>query len=363
MQLFFFTKYTRAGPSSRYRTFQYLLTLEAAGLRFTVSPLFSDAYLAHKYAQGRPRISDVICAFAQRLWAVLTLPSETLVVIEYELLPWFPAVLERWLAWRGCRMVVDYDDALFHQYDSHPNMWVRRLLGGKIGTVMRLAHTVVAGNAYLAEYALRAGALRVDVIPTVIDLAGYPVKDIDSTSEVFTIGWIGSPSTAGYLRDIAPALARVCMDGRARVRIIGSGPIELPSVPVEIVAWREETEVNEIRGFDVGIMPLPDEPWARGKCGFKLIQYMACGLPVVASPVGVNTEIVTEGISGHLANSIDEWVDALQTLQDDKETRQSMGHEGRQRVKNRYCLQVTANLWVELLKKLHNTASEEKRNV
>ncbi len=94
-------------------------------------------------------------AFARRLWAVLTVPRAAVVVIEYELLPWFPAVLERWLAWRGCRMVVDYDDALFHQYDANPNRWVRRLLGRRIATVMRMAHTVVAGNTYLADYARR----------------------------------------------------------------------------------------------------------------------------------------------------------------------------------------------------------------
>lgn len=344
-----FTKYTRSGASSRYRSFQYLPAFEAACLRLTVSPLFDDAFLGHKYAHGSARISDVLRAFARRLWAVMTVPRAAVVVIEYELLPWFPAVLERWLAWRGCRMVVDYDDALFHQYDAHPNPWVRRLLGRKIATVMRLAHTVVAGNAYLADYARRAGALRVEVIPTVIDLARYPVKDAAGAPEVFTIGWIGSPTTARYLRDIAPALAQVCQDRRARVRLVGSGPVELPGVPMEVVAWSEETEVDEIRGFDVGIMPLPDEPWARGKCGFKLIQYMACGLPVVASPVGVNSEIVTNDFNGYLATTHVDWVQALDKLLQDADLRRRMGNEGRQRVENHYCLQVSAPRWVELL--------------
>lgn len=350
VNLTFFTKYTRAGASSRYRSYQYLPALEAASLGFTVSPLFDDAYLAHKYAHGRARPGDVLGAFVRRLWAALSAPRGSVVVIEYELLPYFPALLERWLAWRGCRMVVDYDDALFHQYDNHPNKWVRRLLGRKIASVMRLAHTVVAGNGYLADYARRAGAPRVAVIPTVIDLARYPVKDEASAGGVFTIGWIGSPSTARYLRDIAPALAEVCKEGRARVRLIGAGPIELPGVPVEVIPWREDSEVDEIRRFDVGIMPLPDEPWARGKCGFKLIQYMACGLPVVASPVGVNGEIVEEGGNGFLATDRAAWVRALEALRGDADLRERMGAAGRRRVEERYCLAVTGPRVVEVLK-------------
>jgi glycosyltransferase involved in cell wall biosynthesis len=350
MKLMFFTKYTRSGASSRYRSLQYLPSLDASGLSYSVNPLFDDVYLAHKYAHGRARFGHVLCAFARRLWVVLKVPRTAVVVIEYELLPWFPAVLERWLAWRGCRMVVDYDDALFHQYDAHPNPWVRRLLGRKIATVMRLAHTVVAGNAYLADYARRAGAARVEVIPTVIDLARYPVMGAGGASGVFTIGWIGSPSTARYLRDIAPALAKLCRDGRARVRLVGSGPVDLPGVPLEVVAWSEKTEVDEIRRFDVGIMPLLDEPWARGKCGFKLIQYMACGLPVVASPIGVNSEIVDDGVNGYLISTTDEWVLALESLMADAELRRQMGAAGRKRVEEKYCLAVTVPKFVELLK-------------
>ena len=151
----------------------------------------------------------------------------------------------------------------------------------------------------------------------------------------------GSSSTARYLRDIAPALARVCRDGRARVRLVGSGSVDLPGVPVEGVGWREEAEVDEIRSFDVGIMPLPDAPWARGKCGFKLIQSMACGLPVVASPVGVNGEIVADGADGFLARDAGEWVAALARLKGDAALGGRLGKAGRRKVEARYCLQVT----------------------
>jgi glycosyltransferase involved in cell wall biosynthesis len=272
-----------------------------------------------------------------------------LVLIEYELFPWFPALFERLLAWRGCRMVVDYDDALFHQYDAHPNPWVRRLLGSKIATVMRLAHTVVVGNAYLAAYARSAGARRVELIPTVVDLVRYRVKDAARNSDNFTIGWIGSPSTARYLHEIAPALARLCRDGRARVRVVGSGPLNLPGVAMEVVAWSEETEVEEILGFDVGVMPLPDEPWARGKCGFKLVQYMACALPVVASPVGVNSEIVEDGVNGFLACGEADWVAALERLKENAALGKRLGKEGRRKVEEQYCLQVTGARFAALL--------------
>lgn len=350
LNLLFLPKYSRSGASSRYRSFQYFPAIQVASLRFRVSPLFDDVYLANKYLNGRARVWDVVRALSRRIWVVLTVQRGSVVLIEYELLPYCPALLERWMLWRGCQMVVDYDDALFHQYDAHRQPLVRLLLGNKIAYVMQQAMTVVAGNAYLADYASRAGASRVEIIPTVVDLARYPLEESKSWHRVFTIGWVGSPSTALYLKEIAPALAKLCKGGRARVCVLGAGLIDLKDVPVEVIDWHENTEVDEIRRFDVGIMPLPDEPWARGKCGFKLIQYMACGLPVVASPVGVNSEIVDNAINGYLASTTDEWVLALETLMADAELRRRMGAAGRKRVEEKYCLAVTAPRLVEVLR-------------
>lgn len=347
----FLTKYARNGASSRYRTFQYLPLLEQAGIRCEVRPLFDEAYLVHRYTSGRGQIRDILRAFLRRLAALVTARRFDLVVIEYELLPYFPALLERLLRWVGVPYVVDYDDALFHQYDRHKNGWVRRLLGDKIAHVMSGAHLVTAGNAYLADYARRAGAKRVEIIPTVIDLERYPrAAATQPPNSIFTIGWIGSPATAKYLQAIAPALAAVCADGMGRVRLIGSGPVDLPGVPVEVLQWDETTEVNTMQQFDVGIMPLPDEPWERGKCGFKLIQYMACSLPVVASPVGVNCEIVEPGVNGFLARTTEEWAQALGTLLDDAGLRQRMGQAGRLKVEEGYSLQVTGPRLAELIK-------------
>ncbi|KPV39569.1 glycosyl transferase family 1 [Thiohalorhabdus denitrificans] len=348
-KVLFLTKYARKGASSRYRTFQFLPYLEAAGFRCTVSPLFDDSYLAHKYSSGRARWRDVVGAFGGRLRAILGSRRFDLVVIEKELLPYSPALLERLLGWAGVPYVVDYDDALFHQYDRHPRPWVRWLLGRKIARVMRGAALVTAGNEYLAGYARRAGAPRVEVLPTVVDLDRYPAPAGPGGNAVFTIGWIGSPTTAQYLEKIAPALARVCADGQARVRLIGSGKVDLPGVPHEVIPWREGEEAEQLRAMDVGIMPLPDTPWERGKCGFKLIQYMACGLPVVASPVGVNADIVEDGINGYLAGDEEAWVAALNRLKGEPERRQEFGKAGRSKVEGEYSLEVTAPRFARLL--------------
>jgi glycosyltransferase involved in cell wall biosynthesis len=152
--------------------------------------------------------------------------------------------------------------------------------------------------------------------------------------------------TAKYLDLIRPALVEVCRGGKGRLLFVGSGQIEFEHVAIEIRSWTEETEVSDIQNFDVGIMPLPDEPWERGKCGYKLIQYMACGKPVIASPVGVNQMIIEQGVNGFLAN----WVNALRELRDNVPLREAMGYAGRLKVEKNYCVQVTAPRMAEILR-------------
>lgn len=349
--ILFLTKYSRKGASSRYRTLQYIPYLEQSGFQCTVSPLFDDAYLEYRYQHGRVQKLAVLGAFLKRLKAMISFRRFDLLVVEYELFPYFPAWVEQLLAWVGVPYVVDYDDAIFHQYDQYKRALVRGFLGRKIARVMQGASLVIVGNSYLADYAEQSGARKIEIIPTVVDWARYSFSERENmTADNFTIGWIGSPSTVKYLEAVAPALAEVCAQGRGRVQLIGSGPVELPDVPVTVLPWDEATEVDQLRQLDVGIMPLPDEPWERGKCGFKLVQYMACGLPVVASPVGVNAEIVNDGENGFLAADHASWVHALTVLRDDRELGLGLGRAGRTKVEQQYCLQVTAPKLAALLK-------------
>lgn len=245
--------------------------------------------------------------------------------------------------------MVDYDDAEFHRYDNHRLGAVRFLLGKKLDGVMRGAAMVIAGNDYIAEHARRAGAARVELLPSVVDLDRYPPA-APPRSNVFTIGWIGTPITAQFLHLVAPALREICRDGAARLVAIGSGPLDLPGVSVEVKPWSEENEVRDLQEFDVGIMPVLDTPHNRGKCGLKLIQYMATSHPVVGTPIGVNTEIIQQGKNGFQADSVAEWVQVLETLRADAALRQRMGQEGRKMVEQRYSLAVAAPRLVKLLR-------------
>lgn len=337
----FLTKYSREGASTRYRFLQYFPYLEAKGVWCTFSPLTDAAYLKNLYTFRRGSLDDYARALSRRVRALLSIHKYDVVVVEYEILPYFPPVFEMALKILKIPYIVNYDDAIFYRYNQNPRPWVRVLLGNKIDMVMRDAKIVIAGNRYLAHYAGKTGAPRVEMLPTVVDMERYPEAPRKDNA-IFTIGWIGSPSTTKYLEDIAPALASVCEGGRGKVVLIGARAVELPGVPVETRPWSEESEVRDLESCDVGIMPLYDGLWEKGKCGLKTIQYMACALPVVVSPVGVNREIVEDGVTGILASSNEEWARALTALRDDKDLRQRLGLAGRKRVQERYSVQVTA---------------------
>jgi glycosyltransferase involved in cell wall biosynthesis len=336
-----FTRYCEAGSSSRIRVYQFRDYLEEKGFEVQISPLLDRDYLLLLYKRKQRGVRAILRGILNRVRELRSLKGYDLIWVEKELFPWFPLVAERFLC-TGIPYILDYDDAIFHNYDLHPRWAVRRLLGKKIDTIMTGAAMVIVGNDYLAQRAIRAGARRVEILPSVVDLSKYPGVQEKTREEPFTIGWIGSPSTTKHLLEAESALKQVCRNRGGKIVLIGAGENPFSGLMATLCEWDGEREAEEIGNFDVGIMPLPDNPWERGKCGFKLIQYMACGKPVVASPVGVNREIVVDGVTGYLASSYDEWVRALERLKSDPELRKTMGANGRRMVEEKYCLQVTA---------------------
>lgn len=214
------------------------------------------------------------------------------------------------------------------------------MLGSKIDGVMHRADLVTAGNPYLAQRAASAGSSRIELLPTVVDLDRYPLVEAGKVGSAVVVGWIGSPSTAGYLQKVSPAAARLKDMYDVHFVAIGARPDQVAGTPFEAILWTESTEVEELQRLDIGIMPLDDGPWEQGKCGYKLIQYMACQHPVVASPVGVNNQIVEHGQNGFLAQDGKDWEMRLAQLIEDRDLRRSFGRRGRRDVERTYSLQV-----------------------
>jgi len=356
MKVLLLLKYPRKGASTRLRSLQYLPLLQAAGFEVKVSSLFDEEYLDRLYQKGKRSIVSVVSLYLRRLNVLRRANQYDLIWIEKEIFPYVPATAERILKMASIPYVVDYDDAIFHNYDLSTNPVIRYVLGAKIDAVMRHSTCVVAGNQYLAARAWQAGAPRVDLIPTVVDLNRYLVRDTEPGKPV-VIGWIGSPSTQKYVLEIKQALICACKRYDATLRLVGATTDmaeAFKDIRVEILPWAEDTEAALIRQMDVGIMPLPDGPWEKGKCGYKLIQYMACAVPVIASPVGVNIVLVDANGSGLLAHSEDEWKASLIALLDSSMLRAKKGLAGRDAVEKIFSLQRQAPELVRVLKESQN---------
>lgn len=344
------TRYDDLGASSRVRFSQYLPSLRrlAPDMHWQQHALLSTRYLRRKYA-GQSTLRETMVCYTRRAIDLASADLPNLWWVEKELWPYIPATLERALLTRR-PFALDLDDAIFHNYDRHRLSVVRTLWGSKIDRLMAASALVTAGNTYLAERAHAAGAARVEIVPTVVDLERYPQPAQTDRTETVDIVWIGTPATVGYLRAIAQPLEQLARTRRIRLVVIGGGSVQIPGVEVKSVPWSADTEAIEISRCHIGVMPLTDSPWERGKCGYKLIQYMACGLPVVASPVGVNREIVQPDRNGLLADGDAQWLEALVALVDDAAMRQRLGAEGRTRVVKDYSVQAVAPRLAELLR-------------
>jgi glycosyltransferase involved in cell wall biosynthesis len=349
MWILVLTRYGYLGASSRVRFFQYLPYIQSSTVTVTVSPFFRDRYV-EGLQMGHKSAVEALYAYTKRFSTLVTAQRFDLLWIEKEMFPWFPAWFEKIMLPAGIPYVLDYDDAVFHYYDLHSSRWVRRLLGEKHDRIMQAAVLVIAGNPYLADRANKAGASWVEIVPSVVDLNKYSVaatRHVGTNTE-FVVGWAGSASTAMYLRLIEGPIWDLSKTDGMKFIAVGAGAF-VADLPLVIKTWSEADEVAQIYGFDVGIMPLPDAPFERGKCGYKLIQYMACGKPVVASPVGVNTRIVEHGVNGFLAETPQEWEWALRTLHANPRLCDEMGAAGRKKVETEYSLQVMGPRVADLL--------------
>jgi glycosyltransferase involved in cell wall biosynthesis len=281
---------------------------------------------------------------ARRLKVLKLINDYDLVYIYKEVALLGPPLIERYISMKGVPIIFDLDDAIFmHSPSTSPvNRYFRLLkFPGKTGTICRLASHVIAGNPYLASYSSRFNQ-NVTVVPTTIDTAKYTLEGPKVAADPPLIGWSGSYSTVHHLNTVRRALMRLAEKERFRVRVIGTDSYQIDGVEVEAMPWRSETETADLSPIDIGIMPLPDDEWARGKCGCKALQYMALGIPTICSPVGVNTKIIQDDENGLLATTEDQWIEKLTRLLHSPSLRERLGKAGRATVEAEYSMSMHA---------------------
>jgi len=348
MRVLALPKYGPKGPSSRVRFFQYLPFLKDLGAEFEVAPLLDDAYVDAIFSDGKFGLFDKLSSYFRRMKTLRRIDEFDVVWMENEFLHFLPFYFESTHYRKKPRVVVNYDDAVFHRYEYHGNPFVRWILGRKIDRVMAEANHVVVGNSYLEERARQAGASRISVLPSVIDLEEFPGPTF-STGDVgeLVLGWIGTPNTVKFLDLVREPLINFSRENHCRLEVMGVPSFKMPEIEVTSVPWEKGAESQFMERVDVGLMPLVDEPFERGKCGYKLIQYLAAGKPVIASPVGVNRDIVQPEV-GILAGSDLHWLEAFRAMLNHKREGRltTMGQEGRRRVESCFSVQATVQpLW------------------
>ncbi|SCX77294.1 glycosyltransferase family 4 protein [Alkaliphilus peptidifermentans] len=346
MKILLLPKYFPEGASSRYRTHNYIDYFIKNGHEVTIKPLFYDGYVKNLYqkkSKDYPRILSDILNRAKHL--LKNKSKYDIIIIEKELFPYFPYIFERILL-QNSRYTLDYDDAVSTKYKGGI---IKKVLGDKINNLSENALATAVGNRWYWEEITKGNLV---YLPTVVDLNKYPIKGIKKpVNYIPIISWIGSPSTVKYIYRIKSVLVELIKVCQFKLRVIG-GNIDIEGLNIECLPWCEDKEFEHLFSSDIGIMPLHETPWEYGKCGFKCIQYMASGLPVVASALPANEEIIIHGETGFIAKDDNEWYEYLKLLLTEPNKRISYGGKARMRVEKNYSYQVWGSKYIEHIENL-----------
>ena len=355
MRILFIVPYPIEGPSNRLRVSQFLPYLKENGILYKVRPFIFSGFYRILYSKGN-YIKKVIFF----LWSLLGRFTDIIRSLKYDIifihreacplgLPFF-----EWAAYKfKKRIIFDFDDAIYLNNRSRSNNLIDYFKdSSKTAYIIKISDRVIAGNKFLSDFAIKFNK-NVEIIPTCVDTDNYNNNDAEKRRDALTIGWIGSATTVEYLNEL-----RNVFTGLAKkypylnFKIIG-GEFKINGFhAITNKRWRLEDEVLDLRSIDIGIMPMPDSDWARGKCGFKALLYMSMQIPCVCSPVGVNKEIIQDGINGFLALSEDEWIDKISHLIDDEDLRKKIGRAGRKTVEEKFSVKVNAPKYLDIIKTL-----------
>lgn len=368
-RLLFLTPNPIESASERYRIYQFLPYLERAGFECTVRPFaFRALHRAIRAERFAPKLLYAPLCYARRAFELAAISHYDAVVVHRGIFPFPWSGIERRLVYGRAKVIFDFDDAIYIGHQDSATVrysWMYKLkYGPAVNEILGQCAHVIVGNALLAEHA-RKFNLHFSVIPTVVDLERYTYHPPRPATGMLTIGWVGSRSTSPYLLEIEPALRRLseAHPGKLRFRIYGHPQRELNLPNFESLPFSLSSEMEDLRTIDIGIMPMPDNEWTRAKCAFKAIQYMALGIPTVASPVGMAAEVVQPGVNGLWARTSGEWFEALNHLVYDAGLRRRFAEEGRKTVEARYSVQRWAPRLINVLDEVVNGSVSEARRV
>lgn len=343
-------------PSQRYRFEQYIPYLEKNGFEFVWSPLLNEKDDAIFYGKGGAikKISILLKGRLQRQRDVSRFKEFDIIFIQREASFFGHSYFEKAAYESGKKVIFDFDDAIWLADTSEANKkweWVKD--PSKFSTNVANAHLVIAGNRYLAEKAKESARGEVKIVPTTVDTENHIPKPDLRGKEKVCIGWSGSFSTIKHFEEVLPVLKDLNKKypGKLEFKIFGDALYQNAELGIKGIPWSANTEVDVLNSFDIGIMPLPNDEWAKGKCGLKALTYMSCGIPVVMSAVGVNTEIGSDG-NALLVNSKEDWMDALTKLIENKSLREELGKRGRKVVEERYSVKAHKEKYLKLFEEL-----------
>ncbi|MBX3163058.1 MAG: glycosyltransferase [Bacteroidetes bacterium] len=342
----------KRSPSQRYRFEQYLPFLEKQGFSFTFSYLLNEQDDKTFYAQGKfpAKIFILLKSIFIRVNDCFRFKHYDIIFIQREALFLGTSFFEKRAFRSGKKVMFDFDDSIWLADTSPGNKkweWIKQ--PEKFFKNVSYAHCVIAGNAYLASKAEPYNN-NVKIIPTSIDTHFHIPKPELRNKETLVIGWSGSISTVKHFEMILPVLIKLkdVYKNNIRFKIIGGKNYKNNLLEVEAIDWSEETEVDELNSFDIGIMPLPDDEWTKGKCGLKGLSYMACEIPVIMSKVGENKNIITHAQNGFLAHDENEWFELLKQLIENKTLRETLGKAGRKTVIEKYSVEANKENYLEV---------------
>ena len=335
IRLIGFALYGSKAASTRQRMIQYSTMLLNDGIKLEVHSLLDNDYLNKKFSNSQISIINIISAYYSRIKFLSSIDHADLLIIHCELFPFFPHWVEKLLI--RFPYIYDFDDAFFLKYKNGIKKIIFPFLRNKFKNTIKGASYVLAGSPFLYSYAVTINK-KTTLFPTVVDVNKYSkyTHKLKSNSE-FTIGWIGSPSTSIYLDILVEPLAKLGLEGDVVFVVIGAKSPYIKNITIKEVEWDLKTEIKEISKFDVGVMPLDNTDWAKGKCAYKLIQYLGCSIPVIASRIGANIDVVTSDV-GFLVNNSSEWLDAFRFFRDHDDMRKKYGTAGRNHIVKNYSL-------------------------